>query len=358
MELSKIIIGAMRLKDRTSGIATLRAGIDAGFNYIDTSPCYCFSSEQENSENWVGAAVAHPDYRNRVLVSTKCSPGDGGFGLGDFNLQNGFNVRTVEQLRQMFHQSLSRLDLPRVDYYHLWTTHTQEQFSAAMHKDGWYDGVKSMHDKWDHLGITTHASSELIIDFLKSGLFETVTIPLNVINILRLPVVDYCREKGIKVIAMNPLGGGFLAARDDVKELALRYLMLLEGVHLLIGFSSVEEVEYAKWIQDTMSSFKMSADDILTKVNQLMNTKEPRCTSCGYCAPCPQLITVGAALSYYNAYKYLGMEDAKKAFIEKQWEGGLRLDKCVECGECETRCPNGLPIREIIKDAKSVLYKQ
>jgi len=59
---------------------------------------------------------------------------------------------------------------------------------------------------------------------------------------------------------MNPLAGGFLAARDDLKELALRYLMLLDNVHVLIGYSSVEEVQYARWIQDTMPEFSMTTD--------------------------------------------------------------------------------------------------
>jgi len=254
-------------------------------------------------------------------------------------------------------QSLRRLDLPRVDYYHLWTTHTDEQFAAAMAPGSWYDGLVSRKEQWDHLGVTSHAEPATVIRFLESNEFEIVTIPLNVINTIRLPVVDYCRENGISVIAMNPLAGGFLAAREDLKEMALRYLMLLDGVHPLIGFSSEEEVAYARWIEDTMPSYPLSADEILEKVSSLTDAGEPRCTACGYCSPCPRNITVGAALSYYNAAKYLHMEGAKKAFQGKQWEDGLRLDRCTSCGECESRCPNGLPVCEIIEDARALLYE-
>lgn len=356
MELSKIVIGGMRFKDRQSGIQTLRAAIDAGFNYVDTSPCYCLASETENSESWVGEAVADPRYRSRVMVSTKCSPGDGGFELGEFRPDAGFGVRTIDQLRQVFGQSLRRMNLPAVDYYHMWTTHTDEQFNAALQPGGWFDGVQSMKGQWAHLGITTHADPATILRFLESGKFETVTLPLNVINTMRLPVVAFCRPRGIKVIAMNPLAGGFLASRDDLKELALRYLMRLDGVHPLIGFSSVEEVQYAKWIQDSMPSYKLSAEDILAKIHAMMDTSEKRCTSCGYCSPCPERITVGAALSYYNAYQYLGMQSAKEAFKEKQWEEGLGLDRCIECGLCEARCPNGLPVRQIIRAARKQMY--
>lgn len=356
MQLSKICVGAMRLKDRQSGVATLPAAIDAGFNYIDTSPCYCFQSEDENSERWVGEAVRDPAYRDRVMVSTKCAPGDGGFGLGEFRPANGFGVRSVDQLDHVFRQSLDRLQLPRVDYYHMWTTHTPEQFAAATAPGSWLDGVKAHRADWDHLGLTTHADSDTIISFLESGLFGTVTIPLNLINTIRMKTVEYCRANNIDVIAMNPLAGGFLAAREDLKEKALRYLMLLDGVHLLIGFSSPEEVAYAKWIEDSMPECRLTADELLGEIRDMMPAGETICTACGYCSPCPEAITVGAALSYYNAYTYLGVEEARAAFNSKQWEGGLRLDKCIQCGECERRCPNGLPVTEIIKKAQAALY--
>jgi len=88
----------------------------------------------------------------------------------------------------------------------------------------------------------------------------------------------------------------------------------------------------------------------------MMDAAEPRCTACGYCQPCPESINVGACLSYYNAYKYLGMEEARAAFIGKQWEEGLALSNCIACGLCEERCPNQLAVADIIKDAQRALY--
>ncbi|MHC4985287.1 MAG: aldo/keto reductase [Planctomycetota bacterium] len=356
LEMSKIVIGAMRYEDRSSAVATIHAAIDAGFNYIDTSPCYCRADEAENSEAWVGQAVRTPGYRERVMVSTKCTPGNGGMELGDFEPEGGFGVRSVDKLNQVFAQSLRRLGLDRVDYYHLWTTHTQEQFDEAFRPGGWYDGVMGQADNWDHLGLTTHADAETIIKFLESGKFETVTMPLNVINTIRLRVVDYCRDRGIKVVAMNPLAGGLLAAREDIKELAFRYLMRLEGVHALIGFTDPEHVAYAKWIVDTMDDCDLTAEQMVERVAEMMDTSEPRCTACGYCLPCPQDITVGAALSFYNVYKYLNMPEAKETFNNTQWQAGLRLDKCTYCGLCQKRCPNGLPVTDLIRRAQAALY--
>ncbi|MFX1237906.1 MAG: 4Fe-4S dicluster domain-containing protein, partial [Promethearchaeota archaeon] len=39
-----------------------------------------------------------------------------------------------------------------------------------------------------------------------------------------------------------------------------------------------------------------------------------------------------------------GVQKARKAFNEKQWESGLVLANCKACGECEKRCPNNLPV--------------
>jgi ferredoxin len=52
----------------------------------------------------------------------------------------------------------------------------------------------------------------------------------------------------------------------------------------------------------------------------------------------------------------MGIREAKSAFMGKQWEDGLRLDKCISCGVCESRCPNALPLGMIISEAQKLLY--
>jgi uncharacterized protein len=358
MELSRIVIGGMRFKDRKSAVETIRYAVDCGFNYVDTSPCYCYVNETENSEAWVGEAVGHPDYRDRVMVSTKCSAGDGGSGLGPFNPKAGFGVRSPGQFHEVFTQSLRRMGLSAVDYYHLWTTHTPEQFDAAMKKGSWFDGVMEHKQQWKHLGITSHGDAPAIISFLETGAFKTVTLPFNVINSTRAAAVEYCGKKNIPVIAMNPLAGGFLAAHAGLKELAFRFLLTYPNVKILAGFTSVDEVKYAKKILDKAPTGEGAREKIRAKVDALIGADGPRCTACGYCSPCPQSINVGACLSYYNVYRYMNIAQAKKLFLQNQWNSTLRLDRCTSCGLCRQRCPNRLPLETIINDAKELLYKK
>ncbi len=358
MEMNKIIVGSMRLPDRDTAAKIIRKSIDYGFNYIDTAPAYRLQNDTENAEAWVGAAVNYNNYRDRTLISIKSATADGRMGLGEFVPDKGFSVRTSAQFEQIFNQSLTRLGLSQVDYYHLWVCHTLQHFEEAFKPDGWYEGFlkEKKAGRVKHLGITTHANSETIIRFLESGCFETVTMPLNVTNLTRMAAVKYATEKKIKVIAMNPLGGGFLATDEHLKELALRYLMALDNVHILIGFTSETEVEYAKWILDTSLKNPANPDEILAEIQKLINTTEPRCTGCGYCEPCPQSIEIGGALAHYNLYKYLHLDQAKKRFQQLQWNIRYNLKNCIECGLCEERCPNRLPVRKLINDAKGMLY--
>lgn len=358
MDLSKILIGTMRVGNSDMAGRIIQRAIDLGSNYIDTAPLYRRESDEENSETWVGRAVAPESYRQSVLVSTKSAVSDGGLGLGDYQPSVGFGIRTEEQFAAVLEQSLIRLKLPYVDFYHLWICHTKQQFDEAFKPGGWYNGLLKAREsgRIKHLGITTHADADTIIGFLETGVFETVTLPLNVLNVTRLKAVEYCAEKGIPVLAMNPLGGGLLAADSRLKELAFKYLLSLENVHILVGFTAVDEVDYAWRIQEEFNRSPTSTEDILKEVRAMIPYDEPHCTGCGYCQPCPQFIEVGSALSHYNLYHYLNLQEAKKSFLNLQWNPRYRLSSCIACGQCEKRCPNSLPVRQIIENAKKVLY--
>ena len=360
VNLSKILIGTMRVGDSDVTGRIIQRAIDLGSNYIDTVPLYRWSNNDENSETWVGCAVSSGNYRQRVLVSTKSAVSDGGLGLGSYNPSIGFGIRMKEQFSSMLEQSLSRLNLPYVDFYHLWMCHTKQQFEEAFKPGGWYEGLQKAQEdgKIKHLEITTHGDADTIIRFLETGAFETVTLPLNVLNVTRMKAVEYCARKGIPVLPMNPLGGGLLAVDSHLKELAFKYLLSLENVHILVGFTALEEVDDAWRMKREYEENPVSTETILQEVRQLIPNAEPDCTGCGYCQPCPKFIEVGSALSHYNLYHYLNLQEAKKAFLDLQWNPRYKLSNCIACGQCEKRCPNTLPVRKIIENAKKALYAQ
>jgi Fe-S oxidoreductase len=50
------------------------------------------------------------------------------------------------------------------------------------------------------------------------------------------------------------------------------------------------------------------------------------------------------------------LAQAKKSFLQNQWNDTLKLDRCSACGLCEKRCPNQLPLKKIIAEARQLLY--
>jgi uncharacterized protein len=87
-----------------------------------------------------------------------------------------------------------------------------------------------------------------------------------------------------------------------------------------------------------------------------------RCRICADCMPCPQNIPVPIVLGtevMYCHYRTMGPE----AFAAASWspEGMDRdlhgkekliaaIESCDHCGQCELRCPHGLPAMEMLED--------
>jgi predicted aldo/keto reductase-like oxidoreductase len=70
------------------------------------------------------------------------------------------------------------------------------------------------------------------------------------------------------------------------------------------------------------------------------------CRQCGYCQPCPEEIPISMVMITQGMWKLWPRE----TFFE--WMGRVidAARNCVQCGECETKCPYQLPIREMITE--------
>ena len=79
------------------------------------------------------------------------------------------------------------------------------------------------------------------------------------------------------------------------------------------------------------------------------------CTGCSYCTEgCPMQIPIPKYFSLYN-------EDMREDLEKKGWtftpgryqsltESRGKAGDCMECGQCESVCPQQLPIMEHLKD--------
>jgi predicted aldo/keto reductase-like oxidoreductase len=75
------------------------------------------------------------------------------------------------------------------------------------------------------------------------------------------------------------------------------------------------------------------------------------CTACGYCQPCPSAVDIPKVLGALN--KAAMWDDPNK------WASGYlnvegKASQCDECAQCEEICPQGLPVRELMRQAVEV----
>jgi hypothetical protein len=85
------------------------------------------------------------------------------------------------------------------------------------------------------------------------------------------------------------------------------------------------------------------------------------CTGCNYCMPCPEEVNIPAIFAAYNQARVYGLwENARKSYAsmaKAPGRKGRQADACIECGECEEKCPQNIPIRERLKEAHEALTK-
>ena len=96
-------------------------------------------------------------------------------------------------------------------------------------------------------------------------------------------------------------------------------------------------------------------DDIRAIYAGLINVG---CTGCHYCEPCPQDVYIPAIFSQYNRVSMFDAEEAaRETYLDILNKQGRGVDKCVQCGLCETKCPQGVPIMEKLKEAHAFFTK-
>ena len=105
-------------------------------------------------------------------------------------------------------------------------------------------------------------------------------------------------------------------------------------------------------------SFTKEDFDLIEQVKALIRAGEKvGCTGCRYCMPCPRGVDIPGIFRCYNAMYSEGKNDARFQFA--QTVGLTRqpafATQCVGCGKCESHCPQGIPIREKLKEADKAL---
>jgi predicted aldo/keto reductase-like oxidoreductase len=108
---------------------------------------------------------------------------------------------------------------------------------------------------------------------------------------------------------------------------------------------------------DTAYADSMSKEELqlVERVSQkYLELLKVNCTGCGYCMPCPSDVLIPGCFELYNKMHMFGDEDGVKFFYVARMAGLVSngsptfASQCVECGECLEKCPQHIPIPEVL----------
>jgi hypothetical protein len=325
LKVTKIGFGGIPIQTPPEDMAIrlVQESIDLGINFIDTSRMYTTSEER------IGKAIA--GRRKGLVLATKSAS------------------RTGEAVTADLETSLKNLQTDYVDLYQFHNVSSGENLQAVLAPNGPYDVVCKARDegKVRHIGITSHRLS-VAKEALLTGCFETVMIGLNFVNTEAAEeLIPLARERDIGIIIMKPMAGGML----EKPVLAFKYLQQFTDVLTLIGIARLGEMEEVLRIVEAAEP--LSAAELADMERIRTELGSGFCRMCNYCQPCPQQIMISAIMYTPVA---LSRFDPERIF-RGGWDKFMqKIPDCIDCGECEKRCPYELPIRDRIREAGRQYY--
>ena len=330
-------------------IRMIRYAIDQGVNYIDTAYPY----HQGSSEIVTGKAL-RDGYRNKVKLATK-SP--------------VFLIEKGEDFNRYLDEQLKRLQTDYIDFYLL----------HALSRDKWENTVKKLDildyaesakqaGKIKHIGFSFHDNFSAFVEIIDGyDGWEFCQIQYNYMDIeyqAGIKGLKYAAAKGLPVVIMEPLLGGRLAnppqeVFEIIKksgknyspvDLAFQWLWDQEEVSVVLsGMSNMEQVKENVISADCSGIGSLKSEDLRT-IKLIRKEYDKRtiipCTKCGYCMPCPNNVDIPGNFSLYN--DGIIYDDLKTASIKYNnfFDKNKRADVCIQCRQCEDKCPQRIPISE------------
>jgi len=316
--VSRVAFGGIPIQrvSEDFAVSVVKKCISLGINFIDTANAYT------TSEQRIGKAISGK--RNKLIIATKTL------------------ARTREEVEKHLKLSLDRLGTNYIDLYQFHNITDSDTLKAVLADNGPMAVATEAkkHGLIRHIGVTSH-SLDMAKELVKSDCFETIMFPFNFITYEAAnELLPLANEHDVGFIAMKPLEGG----RLDNISLAFKYLLQFPNVVTVVGIEKIQEIEEIAEILKQPLTFSAAEEAEVYKLRQELD--RTFCRRCDYCQPCPQEIPISFVMDYPSLYRRLPPE---RIFVDFVADAMEKAAQCTECGECEERCPYGLPIREMIE---------
>jgi len=363
----KLGFGLMRLpkKDGQIDIEKVKEMADAflakGFAYFDTAYAY------PGAEEAFRQAVATRYSRASYTIATKMA---------------AWELREDYTPLQMFETQLARCGVEYFDYYLL---HNLQPYRLPDYEkwDCWtFCKQMKIQGRIKQFGFSFHGNDELLDRLLtEHPEVDFVQLQINYLDwnsgiVCAGKNYQVARKHGKPIVIMEPVKGGMLAsvkpelmekfrtldAYASAASFALRYAASLDGVMMVLsGMSDPKQMEDN--IQ-TFAQFKPVSEHEKAVIHQvrdeMLNVPGIGCTNCRYCTDgCPQHINIPEVFKCVNELLSLGEHVRPYLYYNSLITAGLTTSasECIGCRQCETICPQNLPIIALLQDASKRLDK-
>ena len=361
VQTSLLGFGCMRLPmnaDQTINEAETAIMFDqayqAGVNYYDTAYGY----HDGKSEAVTGKMLKRYP-RDSFLIATKLPT---------------YMIQSLDQAKAIFEEQRQRLQMDHIDFYLLHTLNSASY--DRMVKLGVVDFCRQLkaEGKIRFLGFSFHDEYPVFERIINDGEWDFCQIQYNYRD-QRLQAgtrgYELAAKKGVPVVVMEPLKGGALATLSpDISEpfrrvtpgasdasFALRWLADHPNVKVILsGMSTPQQME------DNLHTFEKDAPlsqaerDAITEVAHRLDSRvKIGCTGCRYCMPCPHGVNIPGNFDLWNQYGMYGGIPNLKGTWQHFFAEDTKASHCVQCRECEAKCPQHLPIVESLQKLQAEL---
>ncbi|MBN1976584.1 MAG: aldo/keto reductase [Anaerolineae bacterium] len=365
-QVSALGFGCMRLPtiggesaniDEPEATKMVHYAIDRGVNYVDTAYPY----HGGNSERFVGRALKG-GYREKVKLATKLPC---------------WKVETAGDFDALLDEQLEKLQEEHIDFYLL----------HALNKERWPQvrdlGVREWAEgaiadgRIGHIGFSFHDdydAFQMIIDDYEGWTFCQIQHNyIDIENQAGTKGLKYAASKGLAVVIMEPILGGRLvdppqpiqalwdsaATKRAPADWALQWLWNQPEVSVVLsGMSAMQHVE-ENVASAAASGVGTLTEEDLALVAQVREKYEELCpipcTKCGYCMPCPNGVDIPRNFAVYNEGVMYDKPDRAREGYNNWMPEEKRASQCIQCRECEEKCPQSIVISEWMPIVHAVL---
>ena len=357
-EKLKLGFGLMRLPKLEDGSIDVEqtskmvdAFLEAGGTYFDTAYMY------EGSEEAIRKALVDRYPRDSYTLASK--------------LFINPETTTLEEARNEINISLERTNASYFDYY---LVHAIQRTNYQKYEDyGIWDYVKQLKEEGliKHYGFSFHGDPELLVELLeKHPDAEFVQLQINYADWENPGVAsrlnyEICQKYNKPVVVMEPVKGGILADPiDEIKKIfdeenkeasysswAIRYVASKENIlAVLSGMSSIEQMmDNLSYMKEFVPLSKHEEEVVEKAAKAFADKKTIGCTACHYCTKgCPMNIAIPEIFNVENRKEGSPEFRTRREYLIVT-NGKGKASDCIECGQCESVCPQHLPIIELLK---------